>query len=284
MTLLRLPETHIPMFKELCYLIAKHSNNTEVQSLRGNALLNPFSRALGHKDFNALKHDSKQYGEGLFSWNTLHSKIAVYGPREFGKPKLVLEGAFQSAEISLKQHSTWVDSETPEHHTGTIAELELRNIPCGFIIKYLAADDPTFTDDYWWFVYDEKPIWSPASRTWEPANESAKKYEIGGWDSYEDMSSANKVADVSQSLFEVTNAGLTFDGRSRDLTESTIYANTDGWIMLAEHTGLADNSPIGLPQVRILDDGEIRKVDGVYAKTFDDAEKAEAWINEISRK
>jgi hypothetical protein len=64
MTSLRLPESLVPMFKELSSDTSRQLTKRLGSSYKGRKLLNDFSRSLGHKDYNSLLHDSKQYGNG----------------------------------------------------------------------------------------------------------------------------------------------------------------------------------------------------------------------------
>lgn len=59
----RLHENHLVQFKSLVNAIAD-GLPSNAPSWRGAKLYNAFSRALEHKDFNALKIDSKTYGKG----------------------------------------------------------------------------------------------------------------------------------------------------------------------------------------------------------------------------
>lgn len=64
MTSLRLPKSLVPMFKELSNDASKRLTRLVGSPYIGRKLLNDFSRSLGHKDYNSLCHDSKQYGNG----------------------------------------------------------------------------------------------------------------------------------------------------------------------------------------------------------------------------
>lgn len=64
MTSLRLPESLVPMFKELSSDTSRRLTKRLGSPYIGRKLLNDFSRSLGHKDYNSLLHDSKQYGNG----------------------------------------------------------------------------------------------------------------------------------------------------------------------------------------------------------------------------
>lgn len=66
-----------------------------------------------------------------------------------------------------------------KNRTATIEELGLDDVPCGFEIKFYAADDPTDSDDMWWHVHNEKPIWNPEARCWETQSSDGMSYEIG---------------------------------------------------------------------------------------------------------
>ncbi len=64
MTPFRLPESHLPMFKAGKLLL-------------GRKLYNSFSKTMGHKDFNALMFDSKEYGAGTFNSSEFLSRILL---------------------------------------------------------------------------------------------------------------------------------------------------------------------------------------------------------------
>ncbi len=71
----RLPEKHLAMFKALCNATAQHLPNKGSVPLLGRKLYNRFSEALGHKDFNALQQDARQYGNGHFLWHEFAERL-----------------------------------------------------------------------------------------------------------------------------------------------------------------------------------------------------------------
>lgn len=54
------------MFKGICYGVAEQLPKSPLSVLKGHALLDIFSHALGHESFNELHNDSRTYGEGSF--------------------------------------------------------------------------------------------------------------------------------------------------------------------------------------------------------------------------
>ncbi len=86
----------------------------------------------------------------------------------------------------------------------TLAELDLINIPCGFVIKYFAASDPTDSNDFWWHVYNEMPVWNASSRKWEILTDSGEGYEVGGYAEDDVVPNILLGFTPDNSLFEVT--------------------------------------------------------------------------------
>ena len=94
--------------------------------------------------------------------------------------------------------------ENMEVKTATLEELTLLDVPCGFDIKYYAADDPTNTNDLWWHVYSNKPIWNESSRCWETLLDGSR-YEIGTYECEEHIPFVMKGLSPESSLIKIVS-------------------------------------------------------------------------------
>lgn len=103
----RLPVSKITMLKSLAYVFAANVGRESVQGLRGHSLLNFFGAALGHETFNALQHDSKQYGDGAFDEGEFFSRILRHLDEELGLLRQGHQIALFSAydEVQYKSES-----------------------------------------------------------------------------------------------------------------------------------------------------------------------------------
>lgn len=100
----RLPESKIPLFKDLCYSLIDNADPQGLSVLRGLSLLNPMSRALGHSDFNALQLDAKCYGEGILNWEDLYDRLLKNGANELEILPSIYGPALSKASKSIKEH------------------------------------------------------------------------------------------------------------------------------------------------------------------------------------
>ena len=77
MTSLRLPESLVPMFKELSNETSRRLTRLVGSPYIGRKLLNDFSQSLGHKDYNCLLHDSKEFGNGPLDFQDFLSRALL---------------------------------------------------------------------------------------------------------------------------------------------------------------------------------------------------------------
>lgn len=97
----------------------------------------------------------------------------------------------------------------------TLDELGLNDVPCGFEIKFYAADDPTKTNDLWWHVHSHKPVWNPESRSWDVQHSEGISYEIGSYEEDDMLPSILSGITPEESLIAVINKGEN-DSRSKN--------------------------------------------------------------------
>lgn len=69
---LRLPMAFLPTFKSICNHIGHQLRSGDGVPILGNKLYDACSRALNHQNFNALKFDSKTYGNGPLDLRDLY--------------------------------------------------------------------------------------------------------------------------------------------------------------------------------------------------------------------
>ena len=76
MTKIRISADQISNFKALAKAFSAIIQEKSNTRLRGRTLLNAFSMAAGHSNYNSLLYDAYAYGSGEFRWSTLPAKLS----------------------------------------------------------------------------------------------------------------------------------------------------------------------------------------------------------------